>query len=89
MLKLIYLYYKERNSLIYGTTKTLVDRFWQGRTNFGNQNRTIFAAKIGPPRTNFRGDQFFCDDQLQQVPQNKVLRHHSKPMNHAVRIMSN
>ncbi len=29
-----------------------LDRFWQGRTNFGNQNQsggTIFAAKIGPP----------------------------------------
>ncbi len=47
--------------IIICTTKTLVDRFWQGRTNFGNQNQsggTIFAAIIGPPGPILGGTDF-------------------------------
>ncbi len=41
--------------------KTLADRFWQGRTNYGNQNQsggTTFAAKTGPPGLILGGTDF-------------------------------
>ncbi len=71
MPKLIYLYYKERNFLIYGTTNTLVDRFWQGRTNFGaiktSPGGPFFCCQNWSPRTSFRGDRFCCDRPLFEV----------------------